>query len=155
MKREEIDTANCSVARTLEAIGDRWTLLVLREAFYRVRRFDQMQRNLGIARNVLADRLQKLVANGILERRLYQERPQRHEYRLTQAGRDLYPALVSLMRWGDTYRADEAGPSVRLVHEKCGHDADAVLSCGHCGEELDPREVRVEAGPGARMVGAA
>jgi DNA-binding HxlR family transcriptional regulator len=155
MKRDEIDTANCSVGRTLEIIGDRWTMLVIRESFYRVRRFDQMQRNLGIARNVLADRLQKLVAEGILERELYQERPERYEYRLTEAGLDLYPALVSLLRWGDTHRADEVGPSVKLVHEKCGHDAAPTLACGHCGETLDPREVRVDAGPGLRRAQAA
>jgi DNA-binding HxlR family transcriptional regulator len=155
MKREEIDTVNCSVGRTLAIIGDRWTMLVIREAFYRVRRFDQMQRNLGIARNVLADRLQKLVAEGILDRRLYQKRPERFEYHLTPAGLDLYPALVTLLKWGDIYRADTDGPSIKLVHEKCGHDADPTLTCGHCGEQLDPREVRVDAGPGQRRVEAA
>lgn len=150
MDRSDFDAENCSVARTLEAIGDRWTLLVLREAFYGVRRFEQMQRNLGIARNILAARLQKLVGHGILERRRYQERPERFEYRLTRKGLDLYPPLVTLMQWGDAYMADEAGPPVTLVHKTCGHEADAQLTCGHCGEALDAREVRVEAGPGLR-----
>src|SRR5687767_8915 len=104
-ERKDFDAANCTVGRTLEVIGDRWTMLVLREAFYRVRRFDQLQRNLGIARNILADRLQRLVAEGILERVRYQERPERFEYKLTQKGLDLYPALVTLMSWGDRYKA--------------------------------------------------
>ena len=150
MDRSNIDTDNCSVGRTLDAIGDRWTLLVLREAFYGVRRFEQMQGNLGIARNILAARLQKLVGEGILERRRYQERPERFEYRLTRKGLDLYPPLVTLMQWGDTYTAGEAGPPVKLVHKTCGHDADPRLACGHCGEALDAREVRVEAGPGLK-----
>ena len=150
MDRSSFDTANCSVGRTLDAIGDRWTLLVLREAFYGVRRFEQMQGNLGIARNILAARLQKLVENGILERRRYQERPERFEYRLTSKGLDLYPPLVTLMQWGDAYMADEAGPPVTLVHRTCGHDADPELTCAHCGDALDAREVRVEAGPGLR-----
>src|SRR6266498_1598794 len=94
---------NCSVARTLEIVGERWTLLVLREAFLGVRRFERMQHDLGIARNILADRLQKLVGQGILERRSYTERPPRFEYRLTQKGIDLYPAIIALMEWGDRY----------------------------------------------------
>ena len=154
MRREEYDSDSCSVGRTLDTIGDRWTLLLLREAFLGVRRFDQMQRNLGIARNILTDRLQKLVANGILERRRYQERPERFEYRLTQKGLDLYPALVTLMQWGDAHMAGTGGAPLALVHERCGHAADPRLACGHCGERLDPREVRVEAGPGARRPAA-
>lgn len=130
-------------------MGDTWTLLVIREAFFRVRRFDQMQRNLGIARNVLADRLERLTEHGILDRVLYSERPPRHEYRLTQKGRDLYPAVIALMQWGDKY-ACEAGAPVTLVHEDCGHETEPFLACSHCGEELDPRAVRPQAGPGLR-----
>ena len=155
MKREDYDASNCSVGYALGAIGDKWTLLVIREAFFGVRRFEQMQRSLGIARNILTDRLQKLVVNGILERRRYQERPERFEYRLTRKGLDLYPALVSLMSWGDAYHADEAGAPVTLMHKSCGHEASPVLACGHCGEALDAREVRVEPGPGARRIDAA
>lgn len=155
MDRNRLEEELCSVGRTLGVIGDRWTMLVIREAFFRVRRFEQMQRNLGIARNVLADRLQKLVSHGILERRRYQERPERYEYRLTQKGLDLYPALVTLMKWGDTYMAEDAGPAVNLVHKSCGHDADPTLACGHCGQALDPHEVEVEAGPGLPAVDAA
>ena len=154
MKREEYDAATCSVGHALDAIGDRWTMLVIREAFFGVRRFEQMQRNLGIARNILTDRLQKLVGHGILERRRYQERPERFEYRLTRKGLDLYPALVTLMSWGDAYMSDEGAP-ITLVHKACGHDADPVLACAHCGEALDARDVRVEPGPGARRIDAA
>ena len=119
---------NCSVARSLEVIGEWWTLLVVREAFNGVRRFDDFQGRLGIARNVLATRLQGLVDHGILERRLYQQRPERFEYRLTDKGRDLYPILISLMRWGDKYTAGDSGPPVRLTHE-CGHDPAAMPAC--------------------------
>jgi DNA-binding HxlR family transcriptional regulator len=146
-KRSAVADQNCSVAKTIAVVGDTWTLLILREAFFRVRRFDQMQRNLGIARNVLADRLQSLVGHGILERVQYQDRPPRYEYKLTRKGLDLYPTLVSLMQWGDKYAA-ESGPPVELVHADCGHVTQPVLSCSHCGDELDPRHVRVQAGPG-------
>lgn len=139
----------CSVAQTIEIVGERWSLLVLREAFFGVRRFDQFQRNLGIARNILAARLQTLVGHGILERRLYQERPERYEYRLTQKGLDLYPALVSLMRWGDEYVHAEPGPPVVLVHKACGHEAAPQFTCSHCGEPIGARDIRAEVGPGA------
>src|ERR671922_450837 len=115
----------CSIARAMEILGERWTFLVLREAFYGVRRFSEMQRNLGIARNILSTRLQTLVAAGILERRLYREEPERYEYRLTEAGRDLYPAVIAIMRWGDTYLS-ESGPPVVLRHS-CGEEADPML----------------------------
>ena len=130
---------SCSIGRAMEILGERWTFLILRESFYGVRRFSDMQRNLGIARNILSTRLQTLVANGILERRLYQEEPPRHEYRLTEAGRDLYPAIVTLMRWGD--RRLSTDPPVVLRHNSCGHEADPLLVCSHCHEELDPHEV--------------
>lgn len=140
---------NCSVARSLEVVGEWWTLLVVREAFNGVRRFDDFQGRLGIARNVLATRLQGLVDHGILERRLYQERPERFEYRLTEKGRDLYPVLISLMRWGDKYTAGEAGPPVRLTHE-CGQDPQAMLACSSCGKQLVAREIKAEFAPTAR-----
>src|SRR3954447_10516917 len=113
----------CSIGRAMEVLGERWTFLILREAFYGVRRFSDMQRNLGIARNMLSTRLQTLVGAGILERRLYHAQPALYEYRLTEAGRDLYPAIVTLMRWGDNHlQADE--PPVVLRHNACGHAAD-------------------------------
>lgn len=145
---------SCTVGRTLEIIGERWTMLILREAFYGVRRFEQMQRNLGIARNILAVRLQNLVSHGILERRPYQERPRRFEYRLTQKGLDLYPAIITLMRWGDRYVAGEAGPPVTLVHRGCGQPTEPRLTCSVCGEEIHAREMQAEPGPGARLQSA-
>src|ERR1041384_8349816 len=96
----------CSVGRAMDILGERWTFLILRESFYGVRRFSDMQRNLGIARNILSNRLQTLVSAGILERRRYQEEPERYEYRLTETGRGLYPAIIAIMRWGDEHLHD-------------------------------------------------
>ena len=136
----------CSIGRAMEVLGERWTFMILRECFYGVRRFSDMQRNLGIARNILSARLQALVRHGILERRRYQDEPARYEYRLTAVGRDLYPAVVSIMRWGDRHLAGPAGPPVVLRH-KCGHEADPVLVCSHCREELHPHDVTPERSP--------
>lgn len=144
MRRTSFAGMNCSVARTLEIVGEWWTMLIIREAFNGVRRFDDFQARLGIARNVLASRLQGLVEHGILERRLYQERPERFEYRLTDKGRDLYPVLISLMRWGDKHTAGEDGPPVVLTHEPCGHAPEATLACSACGKSIVPREIKAE-----------
>jgi DNA-binding HxlR family transcriptional regulator len=144
----------CSVARAMDILGERWTMLIMREAFYGVRRFSDMQRNLGIARNILSTRLQALVRAGIFERRLYQAEPERFEYRLTQAGRDLYPAVIAIMKWGDEYLADEAGPPVVLRHT-CGELIDPVLVCDCCGRPLHPHDVTPEPGPGAQLPTAA
>src|ERR1700753_262493 len=114
----------CSIGRTMDILGERWTFLILRECFYGVRRFSEMQRNLGIARNILSTRLQTLVNAGILERVLYCEEPERYEYKLTPPGRDLYPAIVTIMRWGDRHLQDDFGPPVVLRHNLCGHEAD-------------------------------
>jgi DNA-binding HxlR family transcriptional regulator len=139
VQRTSFASMECSVARTLDVVGEWWTLLVLRDCFSRVRRFEDFQKSLGIARNVLADRLQTLVDNGILERRQYQERPDRHEYRLTQKGLDLYPVLVSLMRWGDRWAFGADPAPVQLTHKACGHDVMPVLVCPGCHEEVDAR----------------
>jgi len=143
MRRTSFADMPCSVARTLEVVGEWWTMLVIREAFNGVRRFDDFQGKLGIARNVLAVRLQGLVENGVLERRQYQDRPPRCEYRLTQKGRDLYPVLIAMLNWGDKYMAGEEGPPLKLTHE-CGHEPDPTLVCGHCNAKLDARQVRAE-----------
>jgi DNA-binding HxlR family transcriptional regulator len=148
MRHSGLQQENCSIARTVAVLGERWTLVILREAFSRRRRFEDIQRDLGIARNILADRLQRLVAEGILERRAYQQRPERFEYRLTDKGRDLYPVLIALMQWGDRYTAGEAGPPVELIHEPCGQHTHPRLVCDHCGEPIDPRDVRPQPGPG-------
>lgn len=151
MERADYSDWNCSVARTVEVIGERWTVLVLREAFFGVRRFSEIQHNLGIARNILSDRLGTLVEHGILRRERYQERPERFEYRLTAKGLELYAPLMALMRWGDDHLAEPAGPPVILHHTRCDHDTVATLCCSHCGEELDPREVQPLPGPGATV----
>jgi DNA-binding HxlR family transcriptional regulator len=139
----------CSIGRAMEILGERWTFLILRESFYGVRRFSDMQRNLGIARNILSARLQNLVRAGILERRRYQAEPERYEYKLTDAGRALYPAIITIMRWGDEHLVDD-GPPVVLRHS-CGAEAEPVLVCAHCREPMHPRDVTPEPGPGARV----
>jgi DNA-binding HxlR family transcriptional regulator len=132
---------HCTIARTLEVVGERWTLLILRQAFYGVKRFDQLQASLGIARNILAKRLQTLVGAGILERHRYQERPARYEYRLTEKGRDLYPVVLALRKWGDKHAVSHIGPGVTLVHKGCGHEIEGVMVCEHCGEPLGAHDV--------------
>jgi DNA-binding HxlR family transcriptional regulator len=139
----------CSVARALEVLGDRWTLLVLRDAFSRIRRFEDFQRNLGVARNVLTDRLNRLVDEEILKRVPYQERPVRFEYRLTEKGRALWPVMMTLMQWGDRYYGEEAGPPVIVRHRDCGGTVTDHLSCSKCGVELTPYDVEPTPGPGA------
>lgn len=140
----------CSLARTLDLVGHRWTLLVLRELFLGVHRFDEMQRDLGVARTVLGTRLQALTADGIIERRRYQEHPPRFEYHLTERGLELWPALIALMRWGDRHAlAAGAQPAVRLSHRGCGGGLDDHLTCERCGEPLGPRDVWAEPGEGA------
>jgi DNA-binding HxlR family transcriptional regulator len=134
---------SCSIAGALEVIGDRWSILILRDAFRGVRRFDAMQRDLGIARNLLTDRLNKLVSHGVLEKQLYQEHPPRYEYRLTAKGIDLSPALVALMHWGDQWLTD-GEPPVRLIHERCGQTLEQVLVCWHCDETVTPLQIRSE-----------
>jgi DNA-binding HxlR family transcriptional regulator len=149
--RDEYSDANCSIARTLAVLGDRWTLLVLREAFNGVRRFEELQRRLGIARDVLTVRLNRLVEEGVLARVPYREpgRRERHEYRLTAKGVDAYPVLVALMAWGDRHEADPEGPPVELEHAGCGALVHAELRCED-GHAVDVREVRARPGPGAR-----
>jgi DNA-binding HxlR family transcriptional regulator len=131
----------CSIARSLEIVGERWTLLVLREAFLGTRRFEDFQRSLGVARNVLTERLGRLVDEGVLERRRYQERPVRFEYRLTDKGVELWPVLVHLLKWGDRHYPDGYGPPVVLEHRGCGGGVDDHLECTRCGAKLGARDV--------------
>jgi DNA-binding HxlR family transcriptional regulator len=149
MRWRELSEERCSVARTIAVIGDRWTLLILRDCFLRVRRFDRFEERLGITRHVLADRLKKLVAHGVLKKVAYQQTPVRYEYRLTQAGLDMYPVLTCLRHWGDRYAAGRAGPPLLFRHRDCGHMFDPVLTCSGCGEPIDPHAVDVLPGPGA------
>ena len=149
MRWRELEDEACSLARTLSVIGDRWTLLILRDCFLRVRQFDDFQSRLGIGRPILADRLQKLVAHGVLVKAPYQESPVRYEYRLTPKGLDLYPVILSLVHFGDTHLAEGKGRPMLHRHAGCGHLFDPVLVCSECGEALSPREVAPEPGPGA------
>jgi DNA-binding HxlR family transcriptional regulator len=139
----------CSIARTLEVLGERWTLLVIRDVFNGRRRFDQIQENLGVARNVLSNRLARLVEEGILEKRAYQEHPPRYEYFLTQQGLDLWPVLVGLLHWGDRYLAEPEGPPMVVRHKGCDGVVDERGSCERCGERLQARDAYTELGPGA------
>ena len=148
MRRTSVADMNCSVAQCVEVVGDWWTMLILRDVFLGVRRFDEIQRRLGVSRNVLAQRFDLLVEHGVLQRVPYQERPVRHEYRLTDKGRDLWPVLDAMRRWGDTWAAPE-GPPIELVHEPCGQRTHAVHSCAACGEPLSLSDVRAVPGPGA------
>jgi DNA-binding HxlR family transcriptional regulator len=149
MRWDELSKEPCSIARTLSVIGDRWTLLVLRECFLRVRRFDEFQARLGITRHLLAARLRKLVEEGVLERVPYQDMRMLYEYRLTKKGLDLYPVMMSLVHWGNLHKAGNKGPPVRHAHKVCGHDFIPVVTCSECGEAVDPKDVTVHPGPGA------
>jgi DNA-binding HxlR family transcriptional regulator len=139
-----------SVGRTLALIGDHWTLMILREALFGVRRYGQLARNLGIPRPTLSARLRSMVDSGLLERARYRRDPDRFEYRLTQAGRDLFGAAALLMRWGDQYLAGPEGPPIVLRHHDCGEIADPTLICGGCGAEITPYNVTPEPGPAFR-----
>jgi len=130
----------CSVARTLQIIGDRWSFLLIREMFFGVRRFDEFQSNLGIASNILTDRLQRLTEHGIIEKRRYQTRPERFEYRFTPKGRDLYASMIVMMQWGDKWLSKGRAPLI-LRHRHCQSDFHARVICSECREELDPRQV--------------
>jgi DNA-binding HxlR family transcriptional regulator len=141
------DEQLCSIAASLQLIGDRWSLLILRDAFRGVRRFDELAADLGIARNLLADRLQKRVDHGILVKQPYQQRPVRYEYRLSAKGVDLSPALVALMRWGDKHVIEQSPPVV-LVHDRCGTPLEQTLSCPHCAEAVTPKAIKSRPGPG-------
>lgn len=154
MTPTDLGAMECSIARTLDAIGDRWSLLIIRDAFYGVRRFDDFQRDLGVARNVLTDRLNKLVARGVLKRSQYEERPPRFEYRLTDQGRDLVGVLLVMMRWGDRWTSAGDVP-MTITHTTCGHRSTPVVACSECGDELrlgellaDPIPVSLVPSPG-------
>jgi DNA-binding HxlR family transcriptional regulator len=149
MQWSEISKRNCSISRALGVVGERWTLLILREAFAGARRFDDFRKRLGIARNVLTARLQGLVADGVLERVPCADSPGRAEYQLTAKGRDLYPVLVALLRWGDRWLAGDSGPPLLLVHRPCGCETTGSLRCSGCGEELVAGDVRARLPAGA------
>lgn len=141
---------SCSIAATLEIIGDPWTLLVVRDAFNGITRFEQWQERLGVARNVLAARLKSLVQHGVLEPRLYSQRPPRNEYVLTAKGKDLYGVLITLHAWGEKHIYGEAHSSVSMVHSTCGENLKPRIACGCCNEIVKPRDISLtwkEGGP--------
>jgi DNA-binding HxlR family transcriptional regulator len=138
----------CSIASSLEVIGERWSLLIVREVMNGNRRFGEMQGSLGVARNVLSARLQRLIAEGILERRIYQEAPARYEYFLTEKGLDLWPALIALLGWGDRHSAGPAGPPKLIVHKECGGAVNDRGICESCGKVLHARDAKQIPGPG-------
>lgn len=149
MLGNDYDSQVCSIAGALEVVGERWSLLIVRNVFLGLRRFDEIQENLGIARNVLHTRLTRLLDHGVLERRLYQQRPPRYEYRLTDKGLDLWPTIVALMYWGDRHATPAGGPVVLLEHRGCGGAVDDHRMCAACGATLSVRDVWATPGPGA------
>ena len=140
MKRTSFEHWQCAIAQTVEVVGDWWSLLILRDVFWGLHRFDELLDDLGIARNILSDRLSNLVANGVLEKRPYQDAPVRHEYRLTAKGRDLWGILLLMAQWGNRWNFPDAEP-ITFTHTTCGEQLTALLSCDHCGETLTGRDV--------------
>lgn len=152
MRWEDLDQQPCSVARTLSVVGDRWTLLVLRDCFLGVRRFDEFERRLGITRHVLADRLKKLVEHGVLYKAPYQEKPLREEYRLTEKGLDLHTVVMALVHWGNKHMADERGAPIEHVHKGCGQVMQPLTTCSCCGEPVGARDIQIQVGSGWQSV---
>jgi DNA-binding HxlR family transcriptional regulator len=138
-----------SVGAASELLGDRWTFLILREAFFGTRRFNEYAQNLGLSRNILSNRLKTLVAQGILETHPYGPSQTRNEYRLAPAGRDIFPIVIALLQWGDKHLAGSVGPSLVLEHTPCGHDADPLLVCRACRQPIELHEIQPTPGPGA------
>jgi DNA-binding HxlR family transcriptional regulator len=148
MRRTRFSDWHCSIARTVDLTGDWWTPLVMREAFYGARRFEEFQRYLGLSRNVLAQRLNRLVEEGMLDRVPYQERPLRHEYRLTEKGRDFFTVLAAMIRWGDRWLAGKAGPPIELRDRQSGARVNLEVVDSDTGEPVDLRQIMASPGPG-------
>lgn len=152
MRHEDLLAANCAIARTGAVLGERWVIAILRAAYFRAHTFEDFQRKTGIARNILSDRLDRLVDFGILERRAYAQGEKRtlSEYRLTEAGLDLYPVIAAMLAWGEKHTGLVNGAPSELVHRSCGNVTHALVVCDCCGEPLDPHDVEVRPGPGAK-----
>ncbi len=148
MPRTSFASWPCSIARTVDLMGDAWNALVLREILYGAIRFEPIQKNLGIGRNVLTDRLQRLVREEVLERRKYQEHPERFEYLLTEKGRDFSRILLAMIEWGDRWLDGGRGAPIHLRHRGCGRLTHAEVVCAECGKPLEADDVRAELGPG-------
>ena len=150
MRAAELAEENCSIARPASLLGDRWTLVILRQAFSGIKRYEDFQTSLGISRSLLSERLGKLVDAGILRREPYKDAIRtRERYRLTEMGLDLYPVLMALREWGDRYMAED-GPPINVRHRHCGGEPRIHLRCDRCGEEVGPRHAEPKAGPGLK-----
>ena len=147
MRWDELDKQPCSVARTLAVIGDRWTLMILRDCFLGVRRFDIFEQRLGITRHVLSNRLRKLVEYDVLTKTPYQQQPLREEYRLTERGLDLHSIVLALVSWGDKHMADKRGAPLLHRHNKCSQIMHPVTVCSECHEPINARDIKIEIGP--------
>jgi DNA-binding HxlR family transcriptional regulator len=148
VQRTDFSEMVCSIARSLAVAGEPWAPLVLRDVWVGINRFDDIQRDLGISRKVLAERLRHLVEEGMLARRPYSQRPLRHEYVLTRKGFEFVDVLMAMAAWGDRWTAGDAGPPVLRRHRACGHVTQVELHCSVCGEHLHAADVDVEPGPG-------
>ncbi|RJO67711.1 MAG: transcriptional regulator [Myxococcales bacterium] len=149
MRLDDFSHLECPLARALDAVGEWWSLLIVRDLFYGIRTFDALRDDLGIARNVLAKRLKKLEAKGVLEKREYQPHPRRYSYGLTKKGKDLFPVILTLVEWANRWEAPE-GPIIEIEHASGGHAIHPELVCGECKRAVDYKQVRLKAGPGAQ-----
>ncbi len=149
MRWNQLDEEACSLARTVSVIGDRWTMLILRDCFLRVRRFEDFQERLGIGRGILAERLKNLVEAFVLTKVAYQENPTRYEYRLTPKGLDLHPVIMAMVHWGDMHMVDRKGRPALHIHQGCNCQFDPVMTCSECHAPVTARDVQVLPGPGA------
>jgi DNA-binding HxlR family transcriptional regulator len=156
MQHKSFSEMHCSIAQCLEVVGERWSLLIVRDVFLGVTRFDEIQQRLGISRNILNQRLAHLVEQGILVKVPYSQHPPRYDYKITVRGRDLWPVITAMRQWGDRHAAPD-GPPLQLIHRDCGEIADAHLACSVCGEAIDAGNVKSVPGPGAvePLVGSA
>jgi DNA-binding HxlR family transcriptional regulator len=150
MRRTSFAGMHCSIARSLEVMGDWWTPLIVRDLYLGLSRFDELATDLGISRNLLTTRLAALVDRGLVERRRYSERPPRDTYHLTPMGLDLVPALMALTAWGDRWLAGRQGPPIRLRHRGCGRLFTPTVACSRCGRAVGPGDVTAQGGAGGR-----
>jgi DNA-binding HxlR family transcriptional regulator len=148
--RTSLASVHCSIARTMEVLADGWTALILRDVFAGITRFDHLREDLGVSRKILTARLDRLVEQGILERRAYSDHPPRHDYLPSAKGTELYPLVLAIMAWGDRWAAGSEGPPAMVRHHSCGHHARPIMTCDHCREPLTAANTTAEAGPGGR-----